>query len=134
MVDEEVAKEIVMILNSQTDIAVKINTAISVHDKITLIAESILVVSARLHPFMIAKLIGVPCVGYNYAGKVAAFNQALSKSSVLDPALLHSVSYIEDVLLSEASSPSFCSKIEMAKRKASCNFNFINELKEFEVL
>lgn len=57
---------------------------LDVDEKFQIITTSRFVVSARLHPFMVASLCGIPALGYAYASKVRNFINLHGRGAVLD--------------------------------------------------
>jgi polysaccharide pyruvyl transferase WcaK-like protein len=99
----------------------------TVDEKIDLILDSKMLVSARLHPFVVAKLAGVPAVGYLYAKKVVEFNNSLTKTSALSGENLEGCALASaELLKNEYQNPSRLLEEAALKAKAEQNFDFID--------
>lgn len=83
--DSNASKELYVKLVAEVDdecLTVRYDDCLAIEDRIALINRAAMVVSSRLHPWMVAKIAGIPSVGVNYARKLEFFGDKLDCPSL----------------------------------------------------
>lgn len=94
----------------------------STNKKLQILSGAAMVVSARLHPLMIAKILGVKSLGWNYASKIENFTKMLDHPSCLNDEDF-TVERVFELLMFENENPAEVT-IDISKIKKSANMNF----------